>query len=46
MSNSHNHTACQNDTPLLEPQNGHLVGKHPDSINISDFEAAGHTNTR
>lgn len=34
-----------NDNPLLEYQDGHLIGKHPENVDISEIEAAGHTNT-
>ena len=33
-----------NDNPLLECENGHLIGKHPENIDISEMKAAGHTN--
>lgn len=34
-----------NENPLLEIQNGFLVGKTPDNVPISEIEALGHTNT-
>ena len=32
------------DNPLLEYENGHLIGKHPVDVGFSEMKAAGHTN--
>lgn len=32
------------DDPLLEEQNGYLVGKHPDNVQVSEMKSAGHIN--
>lgn len=34
----------QTDNPLLEYQDGYFLGKHPKNLDISDIEAAGHSN--
>lgn len=34
----------ENNNPLLEYQNGHLVGKHPENVQVLEMKDAGHTN--
>ena len=33
-----------NENPLLEYQSGHLIGKHPDNVLVSEIKDAGHIN--
>lgn len=44
MNKIHNAYARLNDNPLLEYQDGHLVGKTPENVDIFSMKAAGHTN--
>ncbi len=33
------------DNPLLEYHEGHLIGKHPENVDIFEMKAAGHADT-